>query len=99
MTDVAGTVTYDADHEVLLVGLGGRIRAFDAPPEVAYCPATRRLEAPDGRVWSLTGRGTGGEPSFAEHPTATSDGVLYLDPSVATTPPTPTGDEVAPGCG
>lgn len=96
--DVAGTVTYDDEHDVLLVGLGGRIRALDAPPEVTYCPASRRLEAPDGRVWSLTGRGTSGQPSLAERPTETSDGVLYLDPTATTPPPTPTADTVPPGC-
>jgi hypothetical protein len=96
--DVAGTVTYDDDHEVLLVGLGGRIRAFDAPPEVAYCPASRRLEAPGGRVWSLTGRGTGGEPSLAERPTVTSEGRLYLDPTVTAPPPTPSDEPVEPAC-
>jgi hypothetical protein len=96
--DVAGTVAYDDRHEVLLVGLGGRIRAFDAPPEVDYCEASRRLEAPDGRVWSLTGRGTGGVPSFAERPTTTSDGLLYLDPTAAAPPPVPTSDAIEPGC-
>jgi hypothetical protein len=98
VADVAGTVVFDGEHDVLLVGLGGRIRAFDAPPEVDYCPASRRLEAPDGRVWALTGRGTGGEPSFAERPTITSEGLLYLDPTAATPPPTPASDPVAPGC-
>ncbi len=96
--DVAGQVVHHADLEVLLVGLGGRVRAFVAPPEVDYCAASRRLEAPDGRVWSLTGRGTGGEPSLAERPTVTSDGTLYLDPTVATPPPAPTSDVVEPAC-
>lgn len=96
--DVAGQVVYDDDLDLLLVGLGGRVRAFDSPADVGYCDASRRLESPAGEVWSLTGRGAGGVPSFAEHPTVTSDGVLYVDPSAATTPPTPTDDPVAPGC-
>ncbi|MEX1178931.1 MAG: hypothetical protein WEB09_10770 [Nitriliruptor sp.] len=95
---VAGQVVHDGDLDVLLVGLGGRIRAFDAPADVTYCEASRRLESPDGEVWSLTGRGTGGVDSFAEHPTVTSGGVLYVDLSAATTPPTPSDDEVTPGC-
>ncbi len=95
---VAGQVVYDHDLDLLLVGLGGRVRAFDAPADVTYCEASRRLESPDGEVWSLTGRGTGGTASLAEHPTVTSDGVLYVDPSVATTPPTPSPDTFPAGC-
>ncbi|MEX0834720.1 MAG: hypothetical protein WD010_01415 [Nitriliruptor sp.] len=95
---VAGQVVHDGDLDVLLVGLGGRIRAFDAPADVTYCEASRRLESPDGEVWSLTGRGTGGTASFAEHPTLTSDRILYVDPTAATTPPTPTDDTVPAGC-
>ncbi len=98
VADVAGTVTFDEQLDLLLVGLGGRVRAFDAPAEVDYCPASRRLESPDGRVWSLTGRGTGGESSFAEHPTATSDGLLYVDPTASVPPPSPTADAVPAGC-
>jgi hypothetical protein len=96
--DVAGRVVFDDQLELLLVGLGGRIRAFQAPADVTYCDATRRLESPDGEVWSLTGRGTAGTASFAEHPTVTADGVLYVDPTVATPPPTPTSDVVPAGC-
>jgi hypothetical protein len=96
--DLAGQVVYDDQHEVLLVGLGGRIRAFDAPAEAEYCPASRRLETPDGRVWSLTGRGTAGEPSFRERPTRTSEGLLYLDPTAAAPALNPIDDVVPPGC-
>jgi hypothetical protein len=96
--EVAGQVVFDDELELLLVGLGGRVRAFDAPEGVAYCEDSRRLESADGEVWSLTGRGTGGTGSFPEHPTVTADGVLYVDPSVATSPPTPSADTVPPGC-
>jgi hypothetical protein len=98
VTEVAGNVVWSEEHQVLLVGLGGRVRALEAPSEVSYCPASRRLESPDGEVWALTGRGTGGVPSLAEHPTVTSGGVLYLDPTVTSPPPAPTSDPVEPGC-
>jgi hypothetical protein len=98
VADIAGEVVFDQEHEVLLVGLGGRVRAFDAPAEVSYCPASRRLEDGAGRVWALTGRGTGGEPSFQERPTRTVDGLLYLDPTAAAPAPTPSDEVVPPGC-
>lgn len=96
--EVAGRVVFDDRLDLLLVGLGGRIRALDAPSEVTYCDASRRLESPGGEVWSLTGRGTAGTASFAEHPTVTSDGVLYVDPTAATPPLAPTADPVPAGC-
>lgn len=96
--DIAGEVVYDDEHEVLIVALGGRVRAFDAPPEVAYCAESRRLEAPDGRVWSLTGRGSGGEPSFQERPTRTAGGLLYLDPTAAAPAPNPADEVIPPAC-
>jgi hypothetical protein len=98
VTEVAGQVAYDDRLEVLFVGLGGRVRAFDAPADIAYCEASRRLESPDGEVWSLTGRGTAGAPSLPEHPTLTADGVLYVDPTATTTPPSPTTETVPAGC-
>lgn len=67
---------------VLLVTEGGRPRAFDVTgldETPAFCPASRRLEAPD-RVWSLTGRGFG-TPSLDEFPTIVSRGRLYVDPT------------------
>lgn len=88
----------DADLEMLLVTGGGRVRAFVDADELAYCPASNRLEAPDGRVWSLTGRGFAGVPSLEEHPTQLHDGQVYVDPTVSVPGPSPTADEVAPGC-
>jgi hypothetical protein len=87
------------DLGVLLLG-NGRIRAFADADElgVAYCAESRRLEAPDGRVWTLTGRGLGGADSLEEHPTLVRDGVLYLDPSRTTSAPPPSDDEVEPAC-
>jgi hypothetical protein len=97
--ELAGQVRYDDDLGLLLVGLGGRIRAFDAPADVRYCPATRRLESPAGEVWSLTGRGSGGVASLREHPTTSVEGRLYVDPTVSTPPPAPSDERIEPGCG
>ena len=84
--------------DVLLVG-NGRIRAFADAHErdVAYCPASRRLESPEGGVWSLTGRGLGVE-SLREHPTRTHDGVVYVDPTQTFASPAPSADPVEPAC-
>jgi hypothetical protein len=98
VAEVAGEVVHDQRLDVLLVGLGGRIRAFDAPADVRYCEVSRRLESPDGGVWSLTGRALAGDESFAEHPTVTSDGQLYVDPTVTTTRPTASEAAAEPGC-
>lgn len=95
VTEVVG----HADGEVLLVATGGRVRAFADAADVGYCAATNRLEAPDGRVWSLTGRGLAGTPSLAEHPTLVQDGLLYLDPTRVAAGPPPATDAVVPGCG
>jgi hypothetical protein len=89
---------FEPTLEVLLVTGGGRVRALVVTEEVAYCAASNRLEAPDGRVWSLTGRGFAGAASLEEHPTRLHDGQVYIDPTVSVPGPAPTGDEVAPGC-
>jgi hypothetical protein len=87
-----------ADLDVLLVTGGGRVRAFVGAEDVTYCPASNRLEAADGRVWSLTGRGFAATPSLSEHPTQLHDGRVYVDPTVSVPGPAPTSDEVEPGC-
>lgn len=70
-----------AGQDVLLVAAGGRVRAFIAPADVSLCVLSNRLEAPDGRVWALTGRGYAGTTSLAERPTLVVDGVVHLDPT------------------
>ncbi len=90
VSEVAGTVTYDDDLEVLLVGVGGRVRAFDAPADVRYREGSGRLESSDGARWSLTGRGLDGTAALPEHPTVASDGQLYLDPTTTATRPAST---------
>lgn len=84
--------------DVLLVGAGGRIRAFAGAMDVTYCADSNRLEAPDGRVWNLTGRGLGGAASLDEHPTLVQDGRVYLDPTAAHPGPPPSDEEAEPAC-
>jgi hypothetical protein len=87
------------DLDVLLVTTGGRPRAFAGATDVTYCAASNRLEAPGGRVWSLTGRGFGGAPSLAEHPTLVQDGLLYVDPTRTVPGPASTSEPAEQGCG
>lgn len=94
----AGTLDV-AGRTVLVVGAGGRVRAFVPDGEVpAYCDASRRLEAADGRVWALTGRGLGGADSLAEHPVTVVDGNVYVDPTRTVPGPAPDPAAVEPGC-
>lgn len=88
----------DASTRLLMVTTGGRVRAFAPTGDVAYCEVTNRLEAPDGRVWSLTGRGFGGVASLVEHPTVVHDGRVFVDPTATVLAPSPTDEEVEPGC-
>lgn len=91
--------TRDEALGVLLV-TNGRVRAFaeQGTDELRYCPETRQLEDGQGRVWTLTGRGTGGADSLEEHPTTLHEGVLYVDPSRTVEGPAPADDERTPGC-
>jgi hypothetical protein len=99
VADVAGAVVHDDDLDVLVVGLSSRVRVFDAPADVTYCEESRRLEAPDGQVWSLTGRAFAGGTSLREHPTTSADGVLYVDPTAVAPAPAASPDVVEVGCG
>lgn len=87
-----------ADRDVLLVTGAGRIRAFADAGEVAFCADSNRLESPDGRVWSLTGRGFAGATSLSEHPTTLHERTVYLDPTVEVPGPEPRVEVVEPGC-
>lgn len=87
--------------DVLIVTEGGRPRAFDIAGFAhvpAYCDASRRLEAADGRMWTLTGRGLAGAPSLAEYPVLVSDGDLYVDLSAAAPGPPPADEDAEPAC-
>lgn len=75
----------------LVATTSGRLRIFHVPAEFAgirWCEASRQFEATGG-VWSATGRGRGGTPSLAEHPTTLVDGIVYWHPDGLTEPPTP----------
>lgn len=100
LVDVAnGEVRTVGGERMLLVTEGGRPRAFDVggfEDAPAFCPASRRLETPDG-VWSLTGRGHG-TPSLAEFPTIVSADVLYVDPTTTDPGPPPSAETRSPDC-
>ena len=86
------------DLDALVVAAGGRVRAFAAVDDVRYCAESNRLEAPDGRVWNLTGRGFAGTDSLDEHPTLVQDGMVYVDPTRTVPGPSPSDDPVEPAC-
>lgn len=96
--EAIGTARADRDLGVLLVGAGGRVRAFAGADTVTFCSASNRLEAPDGRVWSLTGRGLSGTASLDEHPTLVQDGRVYVDPTRTAPGPLPSDQPATPGC-
>lgn len=96
---IAGQLVRDETTGAWMVGLGGRVRAFATDEQLSYCDASRRLEAPSGGVWSLTGRALGVRPSLPEHPAVTTDGVVYVDPTVRTDPGPAASHPVAPSCG
>ncbi len=82
---VGQLVAAAGDEEVLLVRSGGAVQAYVAGADVVYCPASGRLEAADGRVWSRQGRLLGGEGASLEVlPTVVHDGVVYVDPTNGT---------------
>lgn len=93
-----GRATTIDDGDVLLVTGAGRVRAFVAAGELAYCEPTNRLESADGGVWTLTGRGLGGAASLEEHPTLIHDGVVYLDPTRILPGPDASAEPAEAGC-
>ena len=78
-----------AGTDVLLISVGGRVRAFVGAEDVRWCAASNRLESEDGRVWALTGRGLAGTPSLATRPTLVHRGTVHLDPTVVIAGPEP----------
>jgi hypothetical protein len=92
------TSALDPASGVLVVHVGGRVRAFQAPDGVTYCVTSNRLEHPDGRVWALTGRGHAGMMSLAPVATLTVSGSAYLDPTAVGTPLDPLDVPAVPGC-
>lgn len=99
--EAVGEAVLDDTGTVLYVTVAGRPRAFDVAgltPAPSYCPASRLLEAADGRAWTLTGRGLDGTPSLDEHPTIVSDGVLYVDRSTTVGGPPPSSEPATTAC-
>jgi hypothetical protein len=88
----------DPGTGLLVVTVGDRLRAFDAPEGVSYCTPSNRLEHPDGRVWALTGRGYAGTDSLVPVPTLAVSGEAFLDPTVRGPAPAPLQDPATPGC-
>lgn len=67
----------------------GRIRLFHVDDwSMRWCPESLQFEGDTG-TWTATGRGRGGAPSLAEHPTVIVDGILYWDPSATIPGPFP----------
>lgn len=98
--DARGDGVVDVDGAPVLVVRGGGVLAafLDAPQDARYCAASRRIEAPDGRVWSLQGRLLGGSgASLARVPATAYDGRLFVDPT-APEVLAPSSGEVAPAC-
>lgn len=91
--------TYVAEHDVLVVGAAGRIRVFTDASHVSFCAASRQLEAADGRVWRLTGRGTNRVASLVEVVSQVHRDVLYIDPTRVRDAEPPSPDVFTPGCG
>lgn len=90
--------TDDADE--YLATTSGRLRIFHVPDEFApieWCETSRQFEGPNG-TWTATGRGRGGAPSLAEHPTVIVEGIAYWDPSATIPGPTPDPLEVDRAC-
>ena len=83
---------------ILIVNVGGRVRAFLAPEGVAYCAPSNRLEHSDGRVWALTGRGFGDAASLPPVAPLTVSGIAYLDPSAVGAPLDPLDTPAVPAC-
>jgi hypothetical protein len=76
-------------QDLVVVRAGGGVRVYLAPTEeVAHCPASGRIESPDGAVWNTNGRLVGGDgESLRPVPAQAYDGVLYVDEGAAGPPP------------
>lgn len=98
--DPSGDGVVDAGGTpVLVVRAGGVLRAFVDPPAGArWCPASRRIEAPDGRIWTAEGRLIAGDGASLDRGQAQAhDDVLYVDPTPVAGPEPIPGD-AEPGC-
>lgn len=80
-----------AGTPVLVVRAGGVLRAFVAPPaDASWCPGSRRIEDPAGRVWTAEGRLIAGDGASLDRGGAKAhEGTLFVDPT-----PTPGLDPI-----
>ena len=92
------TSSIDPGTGLLVVNVGGRVRAFEAPDGVTYCAPSNRLEHPDGRVWALTGRGHAGTESLRPVATLVVSGIAYVDPAAVGDPADPLASQAVPAC-
>ena len=97
--DGASLVSLDG-QEILLVRGGGILVAVADPPEGAgYCPASRRIESPDGGVWTVQGRRVGGGgPSLSVLPSLAYEGDVWVDPTTPAPAADPAPGQVEPAC-
>lgn len=94
----APMVTSTVDSIWVVTGTGPPFAvAHGEVASLAWCPASRRLESPDGRVWSPTGRGLG-TPSLARAPIRVHDGRIYVDPGSRIDGPRPSDETATPAC-
>lgn len=82
----------------LVVRAGGTVRAFRPVPEgIVWCPASQRLETPDG-AWAPDGRRVFGDaPSLTPYRSLVFDGTVYVDTvtQMPAPPPAPGGEPPA----
>ncbi|MGI9016233.1 MAG: hypothetical protein ACR2HR_03860 [Euzebya sp.] len=97
-----GDVVDVGGRPVLVIRAGGALRAFvDPPGQARYCPASRRIEAPDGRQWSAQGRLLVGQGQSLRPVQITAyDHMLFIDPTAQTELLQPRIDATSPlpGC-
>lgn len=89
-----------AGRSVLLVRGGGVLAALADPPEGArFCASSRRIESPDGDVWTLQGRRVGGDAaSLAVLPSIAYEGEVWVDPTAEPAVADPAPGQVDPAC-
>ena len=87
-------------RELLAVRGGGGLTAFVAPEgEVVWCTDSKRIEAGDGRVWTVDGRLVGGQgSSLTPRAVAVHDGMMYVNPNSGPPIPPPTSRGEQPTC-
>lgn len=96
VADIDGAAALDG-HDALAVAAGGPVRVYVAAADVAWCPASGRLESPDGAWSASSGRGFG-VASLPRHPSEVHDGTLYVDFTSTVAGPAAATEPVEPAC-